>query len=189
MNAKPIGAGKSSFDLIDPALFFDTLQLDRNLVFLDIACGTGNYSLAVAEALGENSILYAIDLWPEGISSLQKASSKNKTSNIWATVGDISKRIPISSQSIDICLMATVLHDLVEVKTQHGALKEIARVLKPGGLLAIIEFIKAEGPPGPPIDIRLTAEEVESIVSPYGFLKEYIKDVGPYNYLEGFILR
>ena len=85
--------------------------------------------------------------------------------------------------------MATVLHDLVEVKTQHGALKEIARVLKPGGVLAIIEFVKAEGPPGPPIDIRLTAEEVESIVSPYGFLKEYIKDVGPYNYLEGFIVR
>ncbi len=185
---KPIGAGKSSFDLIDPALFFDTIQLDRNLVFLDIACGIGNYSLAVAEVLGENSIIFAIDLWPEGISSLLKEISKKMMTNIWATVGDISKRIPINNNSIDICLMATVLHDLVEVQTQHGALKEIARVLKPGGLLAIIEFIKVEGPPGPPIDIRLTAEEVESIVAPYGFLKEYIADVGPYNYLAGFIL-
>jgi ubiquinone/menaquinone biosynthesis C-methylase UbiE len=188
MSDKPIGAGKSSFDLIDPALFFDSLQLDRHRVFLDVACGIGNYSLAVAEVLGENSIIYAIDLWPEGISSLQKEISKKKQTNIWATIGDISKRIPISNQSIDICLMATVLHDLVEVQSQHGALKEIARVLKPGGLLAIIEFIKVEGPPGPPIDIRLAAEEVESIVSPYGFLKEYIKDVGPYNYLAGFIL-
>jgi ubiquinone/menaquinone biosynthesis C-methylase UbiE len=189
MNDKPIGAGKSSFDLIDPALFFDGLQLDRNLEFLDVACGIGNYSLAVAEVLGENSIIYAIDLWPEGISSLKKEISKKKITNIRATVGDISKRIPIGNQSIDICLMATVLHDLVEVQTQHGALKEIARALKPGGSLAIIEFNKVEGPPGPPIDIRLTAEEVESILEPYGFLKEYIKDVGPYNYLAGFILR
>jgi ubiquinone/menaquinone biosynthesis C-methylase UbiE len=187
MNDKPIGAGKSSFDLIDPALFFDTLQLDRNPVVLDIACGIGNYSLAVAEVLGENGIIFAIDLWPEGISSLLKEISTKKIPNIWATVGDISKRIPINNNSIDICLMATVLHDLVEVQIQHGALKEIARVLKPGGLLAIIEFIKIEGPPGPPIDIRLTAEEVESIVAPYGFLKEYISDVGPYNYLAGFI--
>ncbi|MHC4459030.1 MAG: class I SAM-dependent methyltransferase [Planctomycetota bacterium] len=181
MNVKPIGAGKSSFDLIDPPLFFDILQLDRNLVFLDVACGIGNYSLAVAEVLGENSIIFAIDLWAEGISSLLKEISKKKINNIWTTVGDISKPIPLNNQSIDICLMATVLHDLVEVQTQHGALKEIARVLKPGGQLAII-------PPGPPIDIRLTAEEVENIVAPYGFLKEFIKDVGPYNYLAGFTL-
>jgi ubiquinone/menaquinone biosynthesis C-methylase UbiE len=188
MNDKPIGAGKSSFDLIDPALFFNTLQLDSNLVFLDVACGIGNYSLAVAEVLGENSTIFAIDLWPEGISSLLAEISKKKISNIWTTVGDINKRIALIKNSIDVCLMATVLHDLVEVKTQHGALKEIARVLKPGGLLAIIEFIKVEGPPGPPIDIRLTAEEVESIVAPYGFHKKYITDVGPYNYLAGFIL-
>jgi ubiquinone/menaquinone biosynthesis C-methylase UbiE len=189
MNDKPIGAGKSSFDLIDPVLFLDNLPLDRNLVFLDVACGIGNYSLAVADVLGENSFIFAIDLWPDGISSLLKQISKKKIANIWATVGDISKRIPINNQSIDICLMATVLHDLVEVQTQHGALKEITRVLKPGGLLAIIEFIKIEGPPGPPMDIRLTAEEIASIVAPYGFVKEYIKDVGPYNYLAGFILQ
>ncbi len=188
MNDKPVAAGKSSFDLIEPALLFDTLPLDRDLVFLDAACGIGNYSLALAEVLGENSIIFAIDLWPEGISSLQKEISKKKSPKIWATVGDISKRIPINNESIDICLMATVLHDLVEVQTQHGALKEIARVLKPGGLLAIIEFIKVQGPPGPPIEIRLTAEEVKSIVGPYGFRKEYVTDVGPYNYLAGFIL-
>ena len=189
MEDKPIGAGKSSFDLINPALLFDTIPLDRNLVLLDLACGIGNYSLAVADVLGKNGFIFAIDLWPDGISSLLQEISKKKITNIWATIGDISKRIPLGNQSIDICLMATVLHDLVEVETQHGALKEIARVLKPEGLLAIVEFKKVEGPPGPPIAIRLNAEEVARIVGPYGFSQEYVKDVGPHNYLAGFILR
>ena len=189
MKDKPIGAGKSSFDLIDPALLFDVFPRDRNTVFLDLACGVGKYSLALADVLGKNSSIFAIDLWPDGITSLLMEISRSKIGNIWATVGDISKRIPLDNQAIDICLMATVLHDLVEVQTQQGALEEIARVLKPGGLFVIVEFIKVEGPPGPPVDIRLNAEEVASIVEPYGFVRETVKDVGPYNYLAEFVLQ
>lgn len=189
MNDKPIGAGKSSYDLIDSALFFKMLQLDRKLIFLDVACGPGNYCLAAADVLKENSIIFAIDLWPEGITSLVTKISEKKIKNIWATVGDVSKRIPVNDSSVDICLMATVLHDLVEVNTEQGALKEIARVLKPAGMVAIVEFKKIEGPPGPPIDIRLSAEEVERIVRPYSLVKEYVVDIGPYNYLAGFTLR
>jgi ubiquinone/menaquinone biosynthesis C-methylase UbiE len=85
--------------------------------------------------------------------------------------------------------MATVLHDLVEVNTEQGTLTEIARVLKPAGMLAIVEFKMIEGPPGPPIDIRLSAEEVERLVRPYRLVKEYVVDIGPYNYLAGFTLR
>ena len=188
MNNKPIGAGKSSFDLIDSTLFFETLPLDREVTFLDIACGQGNYSLAASKVLGNNSIIFAIDLWEEGIFSLLTAISERKIKNIWATVADVSQRIPMNKNSVDICLMATVLHDLVKVKAEHGTLKEISRVLKPAGMLVIVEFKKMEGPPGPPIDIRLSVEEVERIVTPYGLVKKQVANIGPYTYLARFIL-
>lgn len=70
MNNKPIGAVKSSYDLIDSTLFFETLPLNQNVTFLDIACGYGDYSLAASELFRDNSIIFAIDLWEEGISSL-----------------------------------------------------------------------------------------------------------------------
>jgi ubiquinone/menaquinone biosynthesis C-methylase UbiE len=82
--------------------------------------------------------------------------------------------------------MATVLHDLVEAGTAAGALAELARVLKLGGLLAIVEFEKIDGPPGPPRHIRLEAGEVEALVAPYGFARQRTVKLGPYNYLITF---
>ena len=62
-------------------------------------------------------------------------------------------------------------------------LPEVVRVLKPNGLLAIVEFKKIDGPPGPPQHIRLSPEDVAAILVPHGFDKERLVDLGPYNYL------
>jgi len=61
--------------------------------------------------------------------------------------------------------------------------REVARILKPEGKLAIIEFKKIEGPPGPPLHIRLSQEEVDDFLSPFGFQLEKTEDIGPYHYL------
>jgi hypothetical protein len=60
--------------------------------------------------------------------------------------------------------------------------------LGPQGSLAIVEFKKIDGLPGPPINIRLTSEEVEDMVIPYGFGNKLTVDIGPFNYLVIFAL-
>ena len=67
MTEKPIAAGKSSFDLVDPEKVFAELRLQPDTVFLDVACGVGNYALAAAEFIGEEGAILAVDLWEEGI--------------------------------------------------------------------------------------------------------------------------
>jgi len=186
MHDKPIAAGKSSFDLIDKEKFFGALGLKRDYVLLDAACGVGKYSLAASEVLKNEGIIFAVDLWEEGIQTLKQTITEREIKNIRPFLADISEHIPVEDQSVDIILMATVLHDLIEVNTEKGTLNEIRRVLKPGGSLAIVEFKKLEGPPGPPVAIRLTPEETEKIVSAYGFNQEKVIDVGPYNYLSVF---
>jgi len=49
MNDKPIAAGKSSFDLIDFAKLVDVLDIEKGITFLDVACGAGAYTLALAD--------------------------------------------------------------------------------------------------------------------------------------------
>ena len=186
MHEKPIAAGKSSFDLIDAKKVFASLALKPGSTFLDIACGAGKYSLAAADLIGKTGLIYAIDLWDEGIAILEKEIAARNLDNIKAILGDVSKSIPVGNDSIDVCLMATVLHDLIEVKADHGALMETARIVKAGGTLAVIEFKKIEPPPGPPVKIRLSPEELRAIVEPYGFAFQQIIDAGPYNYVALF---
>lgn len=180
---KPPGAGKSSFDLIEPARLLAELPLKKGITFLDLGCGAGNYTLAVAEIIGPHGVVVGLDLWPPGIEALEERAAAAGRQNIQALIADISKLVPLGDESVDVCLMATVLHDLAEFGLAGGALQEAGRVLKPGGILAIVEFDKVEGPPGPPMRIRLAPEEVENLVSPYGFTRGRTARVGPYNYL------
>lgn len=186
MATSPIAAGKSSFDLIDREKLLAELPIKEGITLLDVACGVGNYSLALSKYIGDPGRIYAVDLWKEGISALQEQIIAQGTKNIQASVADVSKKIPVEDNSIDVCLMATVLHDLIQDKTDEGTLTGVQRTLKPGGTLAIIEFKKINGRPGPPIGIRLSPNELENILDTYGFQEMKTIDIGPYNYLALF---
>lgn len=181
--ARPPGAGKSSFPLIDAAKLLEELPLRQDMLFLDLGCGAGDYTLAVAEAIGKHGVVVALDLWEPGIETLKERAAAAGRNNLRPRQVDISERLPLGDAGVDLCLLATVLHDLVESGSAAGALKEAQRVLKPGGTLAIVEFAKVAGPPGPPLSIRLAPEEVENLAAPYGFKKSRMAWIGPYNYL------
>ena len=180
---KPTGAGKSSFDLIDVDAFYRELDLKAGITFLDVACGRGAYCLKASEIVGSAGTVYAVDLWPEGIEQLKVSAVEKNALNINAFVSDAGRHIPVDDQVVDVCLMATVLHDFVDDQISEEVLQEIVRVMKPDGMLAIVEFKKIDGPPGPPVHIRLSPEAVGDMLAPYGFAKIKLTDVGPFNYL------
>ncbi len=182
---KPPGAGKSSYDLIDPGILWAKLDLPQGITFLDLGCGQGNYSLAAADRIGPYGVVYAVDLWEEGIAALKDRAAREGRANLKPLAAPAGQ-VPLESGSVDVGLMATVLHDLVEAGTAAGALAEVTRVIKPGGVLAIVEFDKIDGPPGPPRHIRLDPAEVEALVAPYGFARQQTVKLGPYNYLITF---
>jgi ubiquinone/menaquinone biosynthesis C-methylase UbiE len=179
----PPGAGHSSFELIDAPKFFAELNLAPGVTLADLGCGEGHYTFALADVMGAKGLIYALDLWQPGIQALTQRAAAEGRHNIKAMVVNISRRLPLQDESVDVALMATVLHDLLEFDLADGALKEAARVVRPKGTLAIVALKKIEGPPGPPLRIRLTPEEVEKVVTSYGFAKTRVAEVGPYNYL------
>ena len=182
MSKKPVAAGKSSFDLIDPAAFFANIEIPPNAQILDAACGSGLYTLELARLLDENGSIHALDLWDEGIENLKRAITEQGLANIHPLRADITQKIPLEDASIDFCLMATILHDLSPAE-QDSTLNEIARIVKTDGILAVIEFKKIDKGPGPPLAIRISAAELEEQMKPYGFLATWQGDIGACNYL------
>ena len=127
---KPHGAGRSSFSLIDPEKVFGELHLKSGMTFIDMACGAGQYALKALEYVGEGGFVCAIDLWQEGIDTLERQIVERGIENLQALIGDISKRLPLETDSVDVCFMSTALHELTLTDTADMALKEAARLLK-----------------------------------------------------------
>jgi ubiquinone/menaquinone biosynthesis C-methylase UbiE len=184
--SKPAGAGKTSFDLIEADRFFSILAPEPGETVLDAACGPGRYTLFLAGRKIPGLRIVAVDLWEDGIQSLRKTLSTNRIDGVTAQVADISRRIPIETAQVDLCLMATVVHDLIEAGTDQGAFSELCRVIKPGGRLAVVEFKKMEGPPGPPLAIRLSEEDLAEYLAAYGFVQETAEEIGAVLYFSVF---
>jgi ubiquinone/menaquinone biosynthesis C-methylase UbiE len=182
----PRGAGKSSFELIEAGKLFQVLALKPWYTVLDMGCGTGSYALAMAQIIGSEGRVYAVDLWRESIEKLQERIDQRGVKNVKPLIADVSRALPLPGESMDLTLMATVLHDLKEAGVQDGALAEARRLLKRHGTFAVVEFKKVPGPPGPPMSVRLSPEDVDTLVSPFGFQKTGLHEVGPYNYVMTF---
>ena len=188
MSQKPIAAGKSSFDLVDRQTLFKALEPSQARSVLNCCCGWGAYALPIARLLSPGATLHAVDLWAEGIERLKEEASREGLHNVTALVADVGKSIPLDDDSVDLCLVATALHDLIQDGTHQGAIREIKRDLRPDGRLAVTEFKKKEGPPGPPLSIRLSPRELEEILGAHGLLPEDTQGLtlGEHTYLSIF---
>ncbi len=187
VDRKPIAAGKSSFEIVDTDKVLAELELEKGPVLVDAACGAGNYTITAAPLMAAGGHIHAFDLWREGIEELNRRLRERGLGNVTAAVADISKEIPLADGSADVCLIATALHDLIEDGGGEGTLRQVARILRPGGRLVVLEFVKEEGPPGPPLRIRLSPEELDDFVTPFGFEKVRTTGAGEHFYLSTYV--
>ncbi|KIX14812.1 class I SAM-dependent methyltransferase [Dethiosulfatarculus sandiegensis] len=187
MSNSPIGAGKSSFDLIDEGLVLGAIAKIKPGALLDLGCGAGNYTMALARFLGSGCMVYGVDLWAEGIAQLKDRADQAGLSNLQAMTGDAGQTIPLADDTVDVVFMGTVFHDLVATGVDQKALEQIKRVLKPGGALAIVEFLpKDDDSSGPPNRVRLSPEQLRDMLAEHGFKESGTEAMGERTYLSLF---
>jgi len=107
---------------------------------LELGCGLGVYSLGLARAVGNKGKLYALDMQPAMIERLRRRLEKpeyTEFTNIETMLAN-GYELPFTNGSIDSVVMVAVLP---EIPDKDRALKEIRRLLKPGGILAISETL------------------------------------------------
>lgn len=180
------GRGPSSFWMHDSEVVFDTIQLTPGEIFLDMGCGPGDYAIKAAELVGHVGKVIAVDASFEMARCVSERAVQENMDNIETINADISRLTAVEAASVDICFLSTVLHIFPLEQVGESVFTEIRRVLKPGGRIAVIECKKEKMPFGPPLTMRMSAEEISEVASKYGFVEKGYVDLG-YNYLICFV--
>jgi len=179
-------AGKSSKAYLNAERVLQETSLKSGDNFLDIGCGDGYFSIAASKIVSNKGKVYALDSYEKSIVALKQQIHRESIGNIEAIVADVTKKMPLPDATTDVCLMANVVHGFLANGEVPSVMTEIARVMKAVSTLAVVEFQKIDGPPGPPISIRMTPEELEDLISGYGFKKNKVAEVGPFHYAAMF---
>jgi len=167
--------GVTSYKMQDPKLVFDNLNIKKGDIVIDLGCGAGDYSFHAAEYTGERGSVYPCDKWPELKEKLRARASESDLKNIIPEQFDLIKDdYPFQDNFADFCFLITVLHIPVIKKYSGRIFSQVRRILKPSGIFAVINCKKIDVPFGPPIEMRLSSEETESLL-----LKENFKKARP----------
>lgn len=132
----------SRYDLANDVLSLGTHRLWRKtavqfsgikpgMKVLDLCCGTGDFSSASARIVGTSGSVMGMDFAPEMVEL-----AKKKYPKIQFIVGD-ALTIPFADRSFDA---VTVAFGIRNVDDHLHCLREINRVLLPGGIAVVLEF-------------------------------------------------
>lgn len=98
---------------------------------LDFGSGRGGFTVAAAKAVGPAGKVYALDIHPLAFESVHKKVRRKGLANVETIHAD--GPTGLADESVDVVLLYDVFHELDE---PEAVLAELARVLKPGGILS-----------------------------------------------------
>ncbi len=104
---------------------------------LEVGPGTGYYTLDVAEWVKPDGDVDILDLQQEMLDHTMRRAGERGLANVTPTRSDAAS-MPYEDGSFDAAYLVTVLG---EIPDQDDAIRELARVLKPGGRLVVGELV------------------------------------------------
>ncbi|MDQ3913309.1 MAG: class I SAM-dependent methyltransferase [Actinomycetota bacterium] len=112
---------------------------------LDAGCGRGLLLIGAAKRLNKGTAI-GVDLWQKGGQSgnspevaLENARAEGVEGRVEIRDGDL-RDLPFEDGSFDVVLSNLVLHNIHDREEREAALQGLARVLKPGGRLTIVDI-------------------------------------------------
>ncbi len=149
--------------LLPPDRIIDAMEVHGQEDVIDIGAGPGFFALPMARRT--QGTVYAVDLSPEMLAMLSERARQAGLDHV-QVVEATADQLPLPDESVDRALMAFVLH---EVPDQAAALREVHRVLRPGGKFLLLEWDKRPMDMGPPVEERLALDVSEAALRSAGF--------------------
>ncbi len=161
-----------------PEEVLTALNLKPGEVIADIGAGSGYFSFPLAERVGEQGRVYAVDVNPDMILHINRRIRDSGSKNVVSVLAAPDDPL-LPSNSVDRVFICDTWHH-IDKRPEYLAL--LKNVLKAGGQLVMIDFQKRELPVGPPVEMKIAREELIRQVEQAGFRLEKEHRFLPYQY-------
>jgi demethylmenaquinone methyltransferase/2-methoxy-6-polyprenyl-1,4-benzoquinol methylase len=113
------------------------IPLKRGMRVLDLCCGTAAFSVAIAEATSGESRFDGVDLAPKQLVRAVRRTDPLPASFEFHQCS--MDELPFDPETFDLAVSGMAFHE-VPPEVRRGAINESARVLKPGGMFALVDW-------------------------------------------------
>jgi len=145
-----------------PGRVIETLALRPGQAVADIGAGTGYFSARLASSAAAPTV-YAVDVEAAMVDHLTARVKREGLTTVTPVLAAADR--PNLPAPVDLVLVVDTYHHIPNRVAYFTALKAS---LRPGGRLAIIDFRK-DSPEGPPVQYRLTPEQIGAELAQAGF--------------------
>ncbi len=148
----------------------------------DLGCGNlGFFSFPAAKAVGKDGIVYAVDILKPVLSAVENKARQDGFDNVktvWSNL-EIVGATKIQEGSLDIAMLINMLF---QSEKDDMVIREASRLVKRGGKVVVIDWLRIAAPFGPKIEDRTNPDEIKKFAADCGLkiLDEF--DAGPYHY-------
>lgn len=165
----------------DPARNVAHLNLREGMKVADFGAGSGAYALEIARRIGDTGRVYAIDVQKDLLSRLAAAARDAQIKTIDVIPGDLDRLhgSGLADHSVDAVLISNMLF-LSE--SRKIVPEEAYRILKPGGIAAVIDWSDSFGGLGPHPDMLVTKDTGTNIFREAGFTSAGEFDPGDHHW-------
>ena len=149
-------------------------------IIADIGAGTGYFAMPMAESTGNQGRVIAVDAQSEMIAWIRGKMETSGAKNLQLVHAE-AESTTLPGASCDLVFMANVWH---EFPNREAVLAEAARILKPEGRLAILDWRPdVEREAGPPLEHRIDVGDCVHQVQAAGFTLDSLGNAGAYSWL------
>jgi len=173
--------------LINPSYVLKLVGLDTAMRIADLGCGNGYFALTAAQLVGPEGRVYAVDILKTSLVTVAHEASHHSLSNVttvWSNL-EIYGATRIPEGSLDMVFIKNALY---QSGNRVSFLKEAVRLLKNGGRVIVLEWLKRPTRIGPPEDDRIDKSEVLALAKQVPHL-HFVKEFDPGEYHYGFIFQ
>lgn len=153
-------------------------DLQKGMVFMDIGCGDGFFTILAAKKVGETGKVYAVDIDASAVEKVKQKAKSEGLKNITAKVGKGEDTV-FCTKCADFVFYSMDLHDFND---PSKVLKNAKQMIKPTGRLIDLDWKKIDMQFGPPVAIRFSQQKASELIEAAGFTVENVKNAGPYHY-------